>query len=48
MGYSFELPGLIDRPAVVLTGQRAAMEFASGTVMGRYAMISTARHLSLS
>jgi hypothetical protein len=48
MGYGFGLPGLIDRPAEVLTGQRAAMELASGNVTVRHAVITNARHLSLS
>jgi len=47
-GYSFGLPGLIDRPAEMLTGQTTAMELASGTVVVRHAVITTARHLSLS
>jgi len=48
MGYGLGLPGLIGRPAEVLPGQRAALELASGNVMVRQAVITTALHLSLS
>ena len=47
-GYSFGSAGLIDRPAVVVPGHRAATKLASGTVMVRHAVITTVRHLSLS